>query len=99
VRVKGPYTHEPPIGSSQKELDLKREQKHHNMLAFVAESDEKTAAKRVFRQQAALNRELEIERNLEFAEAEKRRLAEQHEQEILKCPRKLNNVLEGLLIL
>lgn len=61
------------------------------MLNFVVESEEKTAAKRVFRQQAALDREQEIERNLAFAEAEKRRLAEQHEQEM-----RLANELERI---
>ena len=90
-RVKGPYVHEPPIGSSAAELQLKQDQKRQNMLDFIVESEEKTAAKRVFRQQTLLNREREIQENLERAELEKKMRDEHHEQEM-----RLANELERL---
>lgn len=91
VQRGGPYVHEPPIGSSPGELQLKKDQRQQNMLDFVVESEEKTAAKRVFRQQALLNKEREIEENLRRNEMEKVARAEAHEQEM-----RLANELERL---
>ena len=61
------------------------------MLDFVVESEEKTAAKRVFRQQALLNKEREIEENILRNEQAKSMRDEAHEQEM-----RLANELERL---
>lgn len=91
VQRGGPYVHEPPIGTSPAEQQLKKDQRHQNMLDFVVESEEKTAAKRVFRQQALLNKEREIEENILRNEQAKSMRDEAHEQEM-----RLANELERL---
>ena len=76
------YVPTPPIGSSVAELQLKQDQRRQNMLDFVVESEEKTAAKRVYRQQVLLNRELEMEQSMQRAADEKQARQEAHEQEV-----------------
>ncbi len=72
----------PPIGSSVPELQLKQDQRRQNMLDYIVESEEKTEAKRIFKQQAKMNREREIEESLQRAANEKLMRQEEHDQEL-----------------
>lgn len=81
-KQKQPYVHAPPIGSSEAELQLKKDQRHQNMLNFVVESEEKTAAKRIYRNQVMLDKEREIEESIRRTENDKLMRQEAHDQEM-----------------
>ena len=70
-----------PIGTSPAEIQLKKDQQRQNMLDRVFESEEKSEAKRNYKQQIRINREHEIEETLRRTEAEKQMRKEQYAQE------------------
>ena len=61
------------------------------MLDFMVESEEKTANKRVYRQQALLNKERDVEDSIQRSQMEKAMRQEAHDQEM-----RLANELERL---
>ncbi len=83
--------HSIPPGTSPAEIQLQNEVRRQNMLDYVVESEEKTQAKRAFRAQAALNRELEMEERIMREQMDKQIREEKHQQEL-----KLANELERL---
>ena len=79
----------PPVGSSEIEIQLKRDQQRQSMLDRVFESEEKCALKRAYRQQETIRREQEIEDSLRRAETD--RIAK---QQALQQEERLANELE-----
>lgn len=71
----------PPIGTSPAEMQVKRDLQRQNMLDRVFESEEKSEAKRNFKQQIRMNREREIEESLIRAENDKTMRQQAYEQE------------------
>lgn len=71
----------PPIGTSAAEMQVKRDLQRQNMLDRVFESEEKSEAKRNFKQHIRMNREREIEESLIRAENDKTMRQQAYEQE------------------
>ena len=61
----------PPVGTSPAEVQVKRDLQRQNMLDRVFESEERAEAKRNFKQQIRINRELEMVESIRRAEADK----------------------------
>jgi hypothetical protein len=61
----------PPAGHSQGEMQLKKDLQRQHMLDYVFESEEKSAAKRAFRQQTLIDQERQREESMIRAYAEK----------------------------
>ena len=59
----------PPAGSSEAELQLRKDIIRQNNLDRIYESEDKVNAKRVFREQERIRREREIEESLLKAES------------------------------
>ena len=70
-----------PIGTTANELKLKKDLQRQHMLDRVCESEEKSALKRDYREQARINKEREIEESLIRGEQEKWRKKAAIEQE------------------
>ncbi len=71
----------PPVGTSPAEVQVKRDLQRQNMLDRVFESEERAEAKRNFKQQIRINRELEMEESIRRAEADKALRQQEYEQE------------------
>ena len=69
------------MGTSPAEVQVKRDLQRQNMLDRVFESEERSEAKRNFKQQIRINRELEMEQSLRRAETDKAIRQEQYAQE------------------
>jgi hypothetical protein len=80
-RIQQKFVPTPPIGSTEKEKELKKDMQRQHMLDRIAESEDRAQAKREYRHQAHINREREIEESLQRAEREKQMRQEAHEQE------------------
>jgi hypothetical protein len=70
-----------PIGTSQAEIQLKKDLQRQNMLDRVFESEEKSKIKREYREQARIERERQLEESLARAEYEKLQKKQALEQE------------------
>jgi hypothetical protein len=69
------------VGTSPAEVQVKRDLQRQNMLDRVFESEERAEAKRNFKQQIRINRELEMEESIRRAEADKALRQQEYEQE------------------
>ncbi len=78
-----------PIGTSQAEMQLKKDLQRQHMLDRVFESEEKSKIKRENREQARINREREMEEALARSEMEKL-----HKKQVLEQEERLAIELE-----
>lgn len=70
-----------PIGTSQAEIQLKKDLQRQHMLDRVFESEEKSQLKREYREQARIERERQLQESLARAELEKIQKKQAIEQE------------------
>jgi hypothetical protein len=75
------YVPSPPVGHSQGEIQLKKDLQRQHMLDYVFESEERSAAKRAFRQQTLLEQEKQMEESMRRAHDEKQARTKALEQE------------------
>ena len=80
-RVQQKFVPTPPIGASEKEIQLKKDLQRQNMLDRVFESEEKSAIKRAYRQQTLLDKERQMEEALITSENERIMKQQAREQE------------------
>ena len=80
-RLQQKFVPTPPVGTSQAEIQLKRDMQRQNMLDRVFESEEKAEAKRNFKEHMRIAREHEMEEKLRRAEEEKVLRQQAYEQE------------------
>lgn len=72
------------MGSSQAEIELRVASQRQNMLNRLEESEAKVHSKRMYKQQALIDREREIEESLRRTESERiaRREKSEHEERL-----------------
>ena len=75
------YVPSPPVGHSQGEIQLKKDLQRQHMLDYVFESEERSAAKRTFRQQTLIEQERQMEESMRRAHDEKQARTQALEQE------------------
>jgi hypothetical protein len=80
-RIQQKYIPTPPVGSSDAEIQLKKDVQRQNMLDRMTESEDRINARRNYREQAQLIKERELEEALARSQQEKQAKQSQREQE------------------
>lgn len=75
------YTPTPAVGTSQAEIDLRKDVQRANMLDRMVESEDRVNARRTYRIQAQAEKEREIEESLQRAQSEQYARKQVREQE------------------